>query len=113
MCLLISYAQIGQDTRNGNRSKEEASIKLLEKAVKADKRLVEDYINSSVYPALVRIGVLPAGLRFSYKAEEDIAELWERTKAAMQYFEIDPAWLKEKFNIAVIGPRNTSDGFFG
>lgn len=113
LSLLISYAQIGQDTKNGNRSKEEASIKLLEKAVKADKRLVEDYINSSVYPGLVRIGVLPSGLRFSYKAEEDIGELWERTKSAMQYYEIDPVWIKEKFNIAVIGPRNTSDGFFG
>ena len=66
MSLLISGAQIGQDTKNGNRSKEEVGVKQLEKYVNSDKRQVEDWMNSIVLPALFRIGFLPVGLRFSF-----------------------------------------------
>ena len=41
MSLLITGAVIGQDTKNGNRSKEESSIKLLDKIVQADKKTLE------------------------------------------------------------------------
>lgn len=111
--LLISGAQIGQDTRNGNRSKEEVAIKQLEKYVNADKRLMEDYMNSSVLAALFRLGFIPDGLRFSFNSEEDAGQLWERTAQAMQYYEIDPEWIREKFGIEVTGKRGDKDGFFG
>lgn len=113
MSLLVSGAQIGQDTRNGNRSKEEVSVKQLEKQVNSDKRLVEDYMNSIVLPALYRVGVLPDGLRFSFNSEEDTGQLWERTAQAMQYYEIDPAWIRDRFGIEVTGKRGTDSGFFG
>lgn len=113
MSLLISGAQIGQDTKNGNRSKEEVSVKQLEKYVKSDKRLVEDYMNSIVLPALFRLGILPDGLQFSFNSEEDTGQLWERTAQAMQYYEIDPAWIRTKFGIEVTGKRDKQKGFFG
>ena len=113
MSLLVSGAQIGQDTRNGNRSKEEVSVKQLEKQVNSDKRLAEDYMNSVVLPALYRVGVLPDGLRFSFNSEEDTGQLWERTAQAMQYYEIDPAWIRDRFGIEVTGKRGTDSGFFG
>lgn len=32
----------------------------------------------------------------------------------MQYYEIDPAWIKDKFGIEVTGKRsNGQEGFFG
>lgn len=113
MSLLISGAQIGQDTKNGNRSKEEVAIKQLEKYVNSDQRLMEDHMNSIVLPALFRLGFLPDGLRFSFNSEEDTGELWERTAQAMQYYEIDPDWIREKFGIEVTGKREGKDGFFG
>ena len=114
MSLLVSGAQIGQDTKNGNRSKEEVAIGQLKKYVTSDKRQVEDWMNSAVLPALSRIGFLPDGLRFSFNSEEDTGELWNRTAQARQYYEIDPAWIKDKFGIAIIGKRETGkDGFFG
>ncbi|WP_298551726.1 DUF935 family protein [uncultured Parabacteroides sp.] len=114
MSMLISGAQIGQDTKNGNRSKEEVAIGQLKKYVGSDKRQVEDWMNSLVLPALYRLGFLPEGLRFSFNSEEDTGQLWERTAQAMQYYEIDPAWIRDKFGIEVTGKRSTGqDGFFG
>lgn len=113
MSLLISGAQIGQDTKNGNRSKEEVSIQQLKKYVNSDKRLMEDYMNSIVLPALTRLGFIPDGLRFSFNSEEDTGQLWERTAQAMQYYEIDPEWIREKFGIVVTGKRGDKEGFFG
>ena len=113
MSLLISGAQIGQDTKNGNRSKEEVAVKQLEKYVNSDKRLTEDYMNSIVLPALFRLGFLPDGLRFSFNSEEDTGQLWERTAQAMQYYEVDPDWIRTKFGIEVTGKRGTQDSFFG
>ena len=114
MSLLISGAQIGQDPKNGNRSKEEVAVEQLEKYVNSDKRQLEDWMNSIVLPALYRLGILPDGLRFSFNSEEDTKELWNRTAQAMQYYEIDPAWIKDKFGIEVTGKRsNGQEGFFG
>lgn len=108
--LLISSAQIGQDTKNGNRSKEEVSVQQLKYVVAGDKRLTEDYMNSVAIPALVRIGVLPDGLRFSFNAEVDLGELWIRTKETFQYYKVDPEWIKQKFGIEVTGERNSGSG---
>lgn len=114
MSMLISGAQIGQDTKNGNRSKEEVAIGQLKKYVGSDKRQVEDWMNSLVLPALYRLGFLPEGLRFSFNSEEDTGQLWERTAQAMQYYEIDPAWIRDKFGIEVTGKRSAGqEGFFG
>jgi len=114
MSLLISGAQIGQDTANGNRSKEEVSVDQLVKLVNGDKRNVKNWMNSIVLPALVRLGVMPDGLLFSFNSEEDTGELWNRTAQAMQYYEVDPQWIKDKFGIEVTGKRGADqNGFFG
>ncbi len=103
--LLITGAVIGQDTKNGNRSKEESSIKLLDKMVQSDKRMLESYWNGTVLPALVRIGVLPEGLTYELQQEEDIEKLWDMTKEALPYMDVDAEWMKEKFGIQVTGKK--------
>ena len=114
MSVLISGAQIGQDTKNGNRSKEEISMKQLEKLVESDKKSVSDWMNSTVLPALVKFGFVPDGLRYSFNKEEDPKQLWERTAAAMQYYDVDPAWIKDTFGIPVTAKRGqkSKEGFF-
>ena len=103
--LLITGAVIGQDTVNGNRSKEESSMKLLDKLVQSDKSMLESYWNGVVIPALVRIGILPAGLNFCLQQEEDLEKLWGMTRDVLPYNDVNPAWIKEKFGIDVTGKR--------
>lgn len=107
LSLLISGAIIGQDTVNGSRSKDESSQKMLSKLVLADMALVEMYMNTKVMPALARIGVVPADYAFHWEVSEDLQTLWNRTKEALQYFDVDPVWMKEKFGIEIIGKRET------
>lgn len=103
--MLISGVVQGQDTVNGNRSKEESSGKLFDKIIQADKAMLQGYWNSSVIPALVRIGVLPEGVEFELQQEEDLEKLWKQTHQALQYFDVETEWIKTKFGIAVTGPR--------
>jgi len=107
MSLLISGALIGQDTKNGNESKETVSIGMYHNLVNSDKRMVEGYFNSIVLPALFRIGLIPDGLTFEYLPQEDIALLWGMTKDALQYLEVDPVWIKSKFGIEVTGLKKS------
>lgn len=108
--LLITGAVIGQDTKNGNRSKEESSIKLLDKIVQADKKTLESYWNGTVIPALVKIGILPEGLTYELQQEEDIEKLWGMTREALPYMDIDPEWMKDKFGIQVTGKKEVTGG---
>ena len=110
MSLLITGAVIGQDTKNGNRSKEESSIKLLDKIVQADKKTLESYWNGTVIPALVKIGILPEGLTYELQQEEDIEKLWGMTREALPYMDVDPEWMKDKFGIQVTGKKEVTGG---
>lgn len=103
--LLISGAIIGQDTKNGSYSKDEASQKMLSKLVLADMALVEMYMNTRVMPALARIGIIPADYVFQWEVSEDLNTLWERTVEALNHYEVDPEWIKDKFGIAITGKK--------
>lgn len=118
LSMLISGAVIGQDTVNGNKSKEVESSKALSRLVESDKVTLEGQWASMVMPALVKLGLLPEGLVFCYEPEEDLTSLWNKTKETFQYFEVEPEWIKSKFGIEIIGakkqlPTNKVDqGFF-
>lgn len=59
LSILINSAQVGQDTLNGNRSKEQSSMELLDEAVAADRERLAGEWNETILPALVNIGWLP------------------------------------------------------
>ena len=105
ICLLFSGAVIGQDTVNGNRSKEESSQNMLTDLVNSDKAQLEIYWNTTILPALIKLGILKGEIRFEFDPVEDLTQLWERTKGAMQYMTIEPEWVKTKFGIEVTGER--------
>jgi len=87
--ILIVGAIIGQDTKNGNESKEKVSVQQLMRLVESDKRLVEGYMNTVALPGLFKIGLLPEGLTFAYDPQEDtttftrmpldLCSFWNRT----------------------------------
>jgi hypothetical protein len=103
--MLILGAVLGQDTVNGNRSKEESSSKLLESVVLADRRHVENCFNNIALPALAEIGILKSDLRLVIRRETDVKSLWDMTFQAAQYFDIDAEWVKSTFGIEVTGQR--------
>ncbi len=105
--LLVCGAIIGQDTKNGNESKETISIGMLSRLVDSDKRRIESYFNDLVLPALVRIGLIPDNLHYTYDPQENITLLWSMTKEVLPYMEVDPVWVKEKFGIQVTGIKAT------
>lgn len=100
--MLISGAIIGQDTENGNYSKEQSSISILDRLVDSDKRMVENYMNSTVLPALSAIGWMPQhSCRFRFSSVEDPGKTWQLVKEILPYKDIDNKWLEEKFGIPV------------
>lgn len=117
--LLISGAVIGQDTKNGNRSKEEVSKELLGTLVLSDMALAQQYWNSVVLPAFFRLGLLKKGVSFEYDQVEDLDELWNRVKDTVDTYDYDIDWLNKKFSLQIIGKKekaantlNIGEGFF-
>lgn len=108
MSLLEMGAIFGQDTKYGNESKEKSSQNLFDKITLSDKRLSEGAWNSTILPALARIGILPPDRTLQYQQEEDLEKLWKMTQEAMQHMNIDPKWIKTKFGIEVTGIREST-----
>lgn len=118
--MLVTGAVLGQDTVNGNRSKEESSMRLRDNLTAVDKVMVENYCNSVIIPALVRIGYLPDGLVFTYDKEEDPEKLWKMITEVLPYKDVPNDYIKNKFGIDVVdkptlglsSSANISAGFF-
>jgi phage gp29-like protein len=103
--MLVLGAILGQDTVNGNRSKEESSSRLLDSIVLADRRYVENCFNNIALPALAQTGILKSDLRLVIRRETDVKSLWDMTYQAAQYFDIDAEWVKDTFGIEVTGQK--------
>lgn len=97
--VLINGAVIGQDTVNGNRSKEESSIRLFEKLIISDRKMVAGYWNSIVIPALEFIGIVKPGSMFLWQQEEEVEKLWAMVVELLQFKDIPNEWIEEKFGI--------------
>lgn len=105
--LLISGAIIGQDTANGSRSKDESARSVLEDLVQADLKRVENIMNNTVIPALIKIGYLKGDVVFEFDPTEDLDTLWSRTKDSWQEYDVDAEWVKNKFGIEITGKKQT------
>ncbi|MPL87592.1 hypothetical protein SDC9_33593 [bioreactor metagenome] len=109
--MLLHGAIIGQDTKNGNESKEKVSIDQLMQLAEGDKRYIEGYWNLVILPALFRIGFLPDGLRLEFDPQEDTQELYTRTIGFLNHFTVDPEWVKQKFGIEITGLKQGGANF--
>lgn len=100
--MLISGAIIGQDTTNGNYSKEQSSQEILNRLCQSDKRYVENCMNSLVLPALTLLGIINADkLSFRFSAAEDTDKIWQMVKDVLPYKDVDAKWITDKFSIPV------------
>jgi phage gp29-like protein len=101
MSLLVSGAIIGQDTKYGSNNKDQSAQEMLWLKVQADMRDVQTMYNTRIIPALVRHGILQEGSLFKFEKAEDINKLMEMVIKLLQYYDIDPAWIYDKFGIEV------------
>ncbi len=97
--MLISGAIIGQDTKNGNESKESLSIQILEGLQKEDRTNAASAINSKVIPAFVAQGIIPDGLRFKFCEEEDLEALWQKCVDIAPFYKPNKQFLEKKFGL--------------
>lgn len=109
--MLISGAIIGQDTENGNYSKEQSSISILDRLVESDKRTVESYMNSIVLPAFEHIGLIPAvkDCKFRFSSVDNPDKMWQLVKDILPYKDVDSKWLTETFGIPVSDKQPSLD----
>lgn len=109
--LLIQGAIIGQDTKHGSYSKDQAGQGILDSLVQADMAMVEMHMNTLVLPALARIGLLPEGTAFDFDVNEGVEVLWEKVRDAMNSYDFDVEWLNEKFGLKITGKKEISSPF--
>ncbi len=120
--LLITGVQLGQDSKNGSRSKEEVALDMFNDLINADCSEIEEEWNTKIMPACIELGIFPKGTRYVYPPVEDIEELFKRTQQALQHYEVDAKWYKQKFGVEVTERKqptnvlqqglNINDGFF-
>lgn len=101
--MLISGAIIGQDTVNGNRSKDESAREILGELVDFDKKELELAWNTKVIPALQNLGLLPSGeLTLEFEPIEDKELLWAKVVNALNYYDIPAEWINATFGLEVV-----------
>lgn len=101
----ISGTVVGQDTKNGSNSKEKTSFEILQDLVDSDLSLIEQAWNSTIIPALTKLGVISADVTYEYPPADDLDKLWKMTTEAAAFLDVDPKWVKETFGIEVIGSK--------
>lgn len=101
--LLISGAVYGQDTVNGNRSKDESAQEILWQKVLADQLSIEQAMNTSILPALARLGVVKEGSTLKYAEAEDTDKLFKYAQPFLtsNKYRVTPEWIKDKFGVEV------------
>ncbi len=119
MAMAITGAILGQDTKNGSRSKDQVAKEMLDLLVHSDLVMLEQQWNTKVIPALVKLGILPEGVIFEYVKSENLETLWKMVVEALPHYDVDPEWVKDKFGIEVLGKKeqqtqnlNLSSDFF-
>lgn len=103
--MVSSGAIIGQDTKNGSRSKDESAQTMLQQLINSDLSLLEEAWNTSVIPALQKLGILPQDIVLKFEVTEDISDLWNMTKDSLQYFDFDIDWMNKKFGLKITSKK--------
>lgn len=109
ICMAIMGVILGQDTKNGNRSKEEVAQDMAKLITLSDMATVAEDWNTVILPALKKHGFITGDVTFEFVPTENTAQLLEWVIKLLQYYEIDPDWLAEKTGIKITGMRKTPE----
>lgn len=98
-------------------SQSETHLEIFEDVVAADARLIGCIVNDKLLPLMVRHGFPVKGLSFEWDnaATFSPAEQREMERVLLEYYEIDPQYFVDKYNVAITGVRQAKtqpDSFF-
>ena len=98
-------------------SQSETHLDVFKNVVKNDKTMLENVVNDKLLPLMLVHGFKVEGCRFEWNdaATYTPAELRELLRVVLEYFEVDPQWISEKYNIDITGIREAKtqpDRFF-
>ena len=91
-------------------SQSEVHLEIFENVCASDARRLSYIINDRLLPLMVASGFPLKGLTFEWDYSDEMtdAEMREEERTILQYYKIDPAYFAEKYNIPIIGERNSS-----
>ncbi|GAF05585.1 phage portal protein family protein [Saccharicrinis fermentans] len=82
-----------------------------EKIGESDRRMIEFTVNGKLIPILNTWGFgFKEGDRFVFDRSEDLtmAEHWDIVSDALTHYEIDAEWVSRRFNIPIVGKKETT-----
>jgi hypothetical protein len=95
-------------------SQSETHLEVFENVCTADALLLEYVINDRLIPLMIRHGFDLKGRSFSWDdaASYSPAEQRELERMLLQYYDIDPAYFRDKYKIDITGVKQSGEGFF-
>lgn len=99
-------------------SQSETHLEIFEDVIKADAKMLANVINDKLLPLMVRHGFPLSGLSFQWDdaASFSPAEQREMERILLEYYDIDPQYFIDKYNVQITGVREAKtqpDSFFG
>lgn len=90
-------------------SQSETHLEIFEDVVAADARLIACIVNDKLLPLMVKHGFPVKGLSFEWDnaASFSPAEQREMERVLLQYYDIDPQYFIDKYNIGITGIRQS------
>ena len=98
-------------------SQSETHLEIFEDVIKADAKMVANVVNDKLLPLMARHGFPVQGLSFQWDdaASFSPAERREEERLLLEYYEIDPQYFIDNYNIPITGvrqPKTQPDAFF-
>ena len=98
-------------------SQSETHLEIFEDVIAADARFISDVVNDKLLPLMIKHGFPVNGLSFEWDNTATFipAEQREMERMLLQYYDIDPQYFIDKYNVQITGVRKAKtqpDAFF-
>lgn len=98
-------------------SQSETHLEVFENVIKNDQKMLKNNINDHLLPFMQKHGFPVDGLRFDWDdaAAFSPSEQREMERVLLEYYEIDPQYFRDKYNVDITGVREVKtqpDAFF-
>lgn len=98
-------------------SQSEVHLEILDNVIQSDKKMLAYNINDHLIPFMLSHGFPLSGLHFEWDDSADYSpsEQREIERVLLQYYDIDPQYFTDKYNVPITGVRDTKtepDSFF-
>ncbi|MGE0636001.1 MAG: DUF935 family protein [Bacteroidia bacterium] len=90
---------------SGSRAQAQVHENTGNNVLESDKRFITSVVNDLLFPVLAKYGWKLNGKKFEYPENKGLLELWDRTKEAMPFMEVDPKWIEDTFGVKILASK--------